>query len=100
MNWLRNKRKTFSRDLLEMIKRIERGYHLVEMNEREPVILGTDQEERMFKVRSSKDSGKFYSTDAGIKTHAWPDFNSRFLKYKHIILQPGLHLVLKGRIGW
>lgn len=42
MNWLRNKRKISSQDLLEMLKRIDRAYTIVEMNEKEPVILETD----------------------------------------------------------
>lgn len=85
MNWLRNKRKISSHDLLEMLKRIDRAYQLVELNEKEPVILGTDSKEGLFKVRSSKDADKFYSVDADIKTCTCPDFNFRFLKCKHII---------------
>jgi len=57
----------------------------VEMNEKEPVILETDQRDRLFKVRSSKDEDKFYNVDADIKTCTCPDFNFRFLKCKHII---------------
>lgn len=85
MNWLRNKRKISSQDLLEMLKRIDRAYTIVEMNEKEPVILETDQKERLFKVRSAKDSSKFYRVDADIKTCTCPDFNFRFQKCKHII---------------
>jgi len=85
MNWLRNKRKISGQDLLEMLKRIDRAYGIVEMNEKEPVILETDQRERLFKVRSSKDEDKFYNVDADIKTCTCPDFNFRFLKCKHII---------------
>ena len=85
MNWLRNKRKISGQDLLEMLKRIDRAYGIVEMNEREPVILETDQRDRLFKVRSSKDEDKFYNVDADIKTCTCPDFNFRFLKCKHII---------------
>ncbi|HEX7032628.1 MAG TPA: SWIM zinc finger family protein [Nitrososphaera sp.] len=85
MNWLRNKRKISSQDLLEMLKRIDRAYRLVELNEREPVILGTDRKEGLFRVRSSKNAGKFYSVDADIKTCTCPDFNFRLLKCKHII---------------
>jgi hypothetical protein len=85
MNWLRNKRKISSQDLLEMLKRIDRAYRIVEMNEKEPVILETDQKERLFKVRSTKDGKRFYSVDADVKTCTCPDFNFRFLKCKHII---------------
>lgn len=85
MNWLRNKRKISSQDLLEMLKRIDRAYRLVELNEKEPVILETDHKERLFKVRSAKNANKFYRVDADIKTCTCPDFNFRFLKCKHII---------------
>ena len=84
MNWLRNKRKISSQDLLEMLKRIDRAYSLLELNEKEPVILETGQRE-LFKVRSAKDAERFYSVDADIKTCTCPDFNFRFLKCKHII---------------
>ena len=85
MNWLRNRRKISSQDLLEMLKRIDRAYRIVEINAKEPVIFETDQRERLFKVRSTKDGGKFYQVDADIKTCTCPDFNFRFLKCKHII---------------
>ena len=85
MNWLRNRRKISGQDLLEMLKRIDRAYRIVEMNEKEPVILETDQKERLFEVRSAKDASKFYRVDADIKTCTCPDFNFRFLKCKHII---------------
>jgi len=85
MNWLRNKNKISSQDLLEMLKRIDRAYHLVELNEREPLILQKDPKERLFEVRSAKEKDKFYRVDADIKTCTCPDFNFRFLKCKHII---------------
>jgi hypothetical protein len=83
MNWLRNERIS-GQDLMEM-KRIDRAYSIVEMNEKEPVILETNQKERQFKVRSTKDETKFHNVDADIKTCTCPDFNFRFLKCKHII---------------
>jgi hypothetical protein len=85
MNWLRNKRRISSQDLLEMLKRIDRAYRIVELNEKEPMILGTDAKERLFEVRSAKDRNKFYKVDADIKVCTCPDFNFRFLKCKHII---------------
>jgi hypothetical protein len=85
MNWLRNRNKITSQDLLEMLKRIDRAYRLVELNEQEPVILKTDPKEHLFDVRSSKKKDKFYRVDADIKTCTCPDFNYRFLKCKHII---------------
>jgi SWIM zinc finger len=85
MNWLRNKKRITSQDLLEMLKRIDRAYRLVELNEREPMILETDAKERLFEVWSSKHKDKFYRVDEDIKTCTCPDFNFRFLKCKHII---------------
>ncbi|MEM3094443.1 MAG: SWIM zinc finger family protein [Nitrososphaera sp.] len=85
MNWLRNKRKISSQDLLGMLKRIDRAYGIVELNEKEPVILETDQKEKLYKVRSMKDKDRFYNVDTDIKTCTCPDFNFRFLKCKHII---------------
>ena len=85
MNWLRNKRKISSQDLLGMLKRIDRAYGIVELNEKEPVILETDQKEKLYQVRSMKNKDRFYRVDADIKTCTCPDFNFRFLKCKHII---------------
>jgi SWIM zinc finger len=85
MNWLRSKRRISSRDLLEMLKRIDRAYRIVELNDKEPMILETDAKERLFEVRSAKDRDKFYRVDADIKMCTCPDFNFRFLKCKHII---------------
>jgi hypothetical protein len=85
MNWLRNKRKISSQNLLDMLKRIDRAYRIVELNDREPMILETNANERLFEVRSAKDKDKFYRVDADIKMCTCPDFNFRFLKCKHII---------------
>jgi hypothetical protein len=85
MNWLRNKNKISSHHLLEMLKRIDRAYRILELNEQEPMILETDPKERLFEVRSIKEKDKFYKVDADTKTCTCPDFNYRFLKCKHII---------------
>ncbi len=85
MNWLKNKRRISGQDLLEMLKRIDRAYRIVELNEREPMILEKNRNESLFEVRSSKDKDKFYSVDTDIKICTCPDFNFRFLKCKHII---------------
>jgi hypothetical protein len=85
MDWLRNKRRISRQDLMEMLKRIDRAYGIVEINESEPMILETDKKQQLFEVRSSKYKGKFYSVDADIKTCTCPDFNFRYLKCKHII---------------
>jgi len=85
MNCLKNKRRISRQDLLEMLKRIDRAYGILELNEKEPMILETNRQERLFEVRSSKDKDKFYSVDADIKVCTCPDFNFRFLKCKHIL---------------
>lgn len=85
MNWLRNRRRISRLDLLEMLKRIDRAYVIVELNQREPMIFETNRKEQLFEVRSSKDKGRFYRVDADIKMCTCPDFNFRFLKCKHII---------------
>ena len=86
MNWLRNKGKISGHDLLEMLKRIDRAYRIVELNESEPVILEKNNAgERLFEVRSATNKEKFYHVDADIKTCTCPDFNFRYLKCKHII---------------
>ena len=68
-----------------MIKRIERAYKILELNETEPMILKIDAKEALFEVRSTMDRDKFYAVDADIKICSCPDFNFRFLKCKHII---------------
>ncbi len=68
-----------------MLKRIDRAYRIVELNEREPMILETNRNESLFEVRSGNDKDKFYSVDTDIKICTCPDFNFRFLKCKHII---------------
>ena len=85
MNWLRNKSRVSRQDLLEMLKRIDSAYGIIELNEKEPMILETNKEQRLFEVRSSKVTRKFYKVDADIKMYTCPDFNFRFLKCKHII---------------
>lgn len=85
MNWLRNKSKISGRDLMDMLKRIDRAYKIVELNEKEPVILETNKDERLFKVRSANNRARFYNVDADIKTCSCPDFNFCFLKCKHIL---------------
>jgi hypothetical protein len=85
MNWLKNKKRISRQDLLGMLKRIDRAYGILELNEKEPMILETNRKEQLFEVRSSKDKGKFYRVDADIKMCTCPDFNFRFLKCKHIV---------------
>lgn len=85
MNWLRNKNRISGQELLEMLKRIDRAYQIVELNEQEPIIRETDPKERLFEVKSIKEKDKFYTVDADIQTCTCPDFHYRYLKCKHII---------------
>ena len=85
MNWLRNRRKISGRDLLEMLKRIERAYKILELNSQAPMILEKNPHERLFEVRSTVSSDKFYTVDAEIKTCTCPDFSYRYVKCKHIL---------------
>lgn len=85
MNWLRNKRRVSGRDLLEMLKRIERAYKILELNSHAPMILEKNANEKLFEVRSTVGSDRFYSVDAGIKTCTCPDFSFRSVKCKHIL---------------
>jgi hypothetical protein len=85
MNWLRNRRKISGRDLLEMLKRIERAYKILELNSQAPMILEKNPHERLFEVRSTVSSDKFYTVDAEIKTCTCPDFSYRSVKCKHIL---------------
>ena len=85
MNWLRNKRRISGQDLREMLKRIDRAYGIVELNERESMIIERNRMESLFEIRSSKDKDKFYRVDTNIQMCTCPDFNFRLLKCKHII---------------
>ncbi len=81
-------------ELLEILKRIERAYSIIELNKQEPIIIkdGSNNNnnnnnncQQIFQVRGIKDRGKFYEVDADIKTCTCPDFNYRLLKCKYII---------------
>lgn len=85
MDWLRNKRRISGRDLLGMLKRIERAYSIMELNAGQPMILEKDKAENVFEVRSASKSDKFYTVDADIKTCTCPDFSFRSVKCKHIL---------------
>jgi hypothetical protein len=79
-------------ELLEILKRIERAYNIIQLNKQEPIIIKDSSNnnnnnncQQIFQVRSIKDEGKFYEVDTDIKTCTCPDFNYRLLKCKHII---------------
>src|SRR5919108_5285215 len=93
VNWLRY-REVSDNDLLNIFKRIERAYDIVELNKQEPIIFKKEafgneeqqqQQQQLFEVRSCKDKNKFYQVDANIKTCTCPDFNFRLLKCKHLL---------------
>ena len=84
MNWLRNKNRITSSVLSDMVRRIERAYEILELNENEPVIIQRDSS-LIFDVRSTKQRDTHYRVDADIKTCTCPDFSFRYLKCKHIL---------------
>ena len=62
-------------ELLEILKRIERAYNIIQLNEQEPIIIKDSSNnnnnnncQQIFQVRSIKDEGKFYEVDTDIKT--------------------------------
>ena len=85
LNWFRYNQKPSSEDLLNILKRIERAYNIVELNKQEQIIFEKDEQQQLFSVLSTKDKSKSYEVDPGIKTCTCPDFNFRLLKCKHII---------------
>ncbi len=88
LNWFNYNQKPSNEDLLNILKRIERAYNIVELNKQEQIIFENDrqqQQQQLFNVLSIKDKRKSYEVDADIKTCTCPDFNFRLLKCKHII---------------
>ena len=85
MNWLKNKRRISHQDLLEMLKRIDRAYGILELNKREPMIIERNRKESLFEIRSTKDKDKFYRVDTDIQMCTCPHFHFRFLECKSII---------------
>jgi superfamily II DNA or RNA helicase len=71
---------------IDMKKRLQRAYNIVESSLYEPVIVESIQnQKRLFRVRSSKEKSKFYDVDIKNKTCSCPDFKFRLIKCKHII---------------
>ena len=85
MIWLKNRRRISGRDLLEMLKRIERAYRILELNSKAPMILEKNAKEKLFEVRSSANSQRFYTVDTEIMTCTCPDFSFRSVKCKHLL---------------
>jgi len=69
--------------------RSKRAYNILELNSYEPVIVveeeGSDHNQKLFQVRSSKDKDRFYQVNKEMKTCSCPDFKFKTLKCKHII---------------
>jgi predicted nucleic acid-binding Zn finger protein len=84
LNWFKYNQKPSSEELLNILKRIERAYNIIELNKREQIIFEKDREQ-LFSVLSVKDKNRSYEVDPDIKTCTCPDFNFRLLKCKHII---------------
>ena len=84
LNWFNYNQKPSSKDLLNILKRIERAYNIIELNKREQMIFEKNREQ-LFSVLSLKDKNRSYEVDPDIKTCTCPDFNFRLLKCKHII---------------
>jgi hypothetical protein len=85
LNWFKYNQKPSNEDLLNILKRIERAYNLVELNKQEQIIFEKDRQQQLFDVQSIKNKSKSYEVNPDIKTCTCPDFNFRLLKCKHII---------------
>ena len=70
-----------------MEKRIKGAYNIIETSLYEPMIVEEirNKQKRLFRVRSSKQKGKFYDIDAQNKTCSCPDYIFRQTKCKHIL---------------
>jgi hypothetical protein len=85
LNWFKYNQKPSNEDLLNILKRIERAYNIVELNKQEQIIFEKDRQQQLFDVQSTNDKSKSYEVNPDIKTCTCPDFNFRLLKCKHII---------------
>ena len=85
LNWFKYNQKPSNEDLLNILKRIERAYNIVELNKHEQIIFEKDRQQQLFDVLSIKDKSRSYEVNPDIKTCTCPDFNFRLLKCKHII---------------
>ena len=66
--------------------RAEKAYNIIESSLYEPVALEqTKEDEKIFRVRSSKEKGKFYYVNLENKSCSCPDFKFRSTKCKHIL---------------
>jgi superfamily II DNA or RNA helicase len=68
-------------------RRIQGAYNIIEDSLYEPMIVEEvhNKQKRLFRVRSSKQKGKFYDIDAQNKTCSCPDYKFRQTKCKHIL---------------
>jgi hypothetical protein len=85
LNWFKYNQNPSNEDLLNILKRIERAYNIVEINKQEQIIFEKDRQQQLFGVQSTTDKSKSYEVNPDIKTCTCPDFNFRLLKCKHII---------------
>jgi hypothetical protein len=70
-------------------KRIREAYNIIEKRLYEPLIVEEIhtklKQEKLFRVMSIKQTGKFYDIDAQNKTCSCPDYKFRQTKCKHIL---------------
>jgi hypothetical protein len=85
LNWFKYNQKPSNEGLLNILKRIERAYNIVELNKQEQIIFEKDRQQQLFDVLSIKDKSRSYEVNPDIKTCTCPNFNFRLLKCKHII---------------
>jgi len=79
-----NYNKFSGHDLLEMLKRTERAYKIVQSNDKAPVIYEKGNGKNQFCVQSS-DHRKLYDVDTELKTCTCPDYSFRSIRCKHLI---------------
>jgi superfamily II DNA or RNA helicase len=70
-------------------KRIQEAYNIIETRLYEPIIIeqihNKPKQEKLFRVMSSTQRGKFYDVDAQNKSCSCPDYKFRQTKCKHIL---------------
>jgi superfamily II DNA or RNA helicase len=68
-------------------KRIQEAYNIIEKRLYEPMIVEEihNKQEKLFRIMSSKQRGKFYDIDPQNKTCSCPDYKFRQTKCKHIL---------------
>ena len=55
LNWFKYNQKPSNEDLLNILKRIERAYNIVDLNKQEQITFEKDGQQQLFDVKSTKD---------------------------------------------